>query len=150
MVANLFGNAEVGAVVGAELVGVHGVGHIALDHEVAEVVKECGVIVFSPQKTFCKGYLLVGVVPCGVVFWIDGNVLVLRISVEGRTRIVSLAVECDATHSTIQLAEGSAIAVERSFQAQGHDEAYLGNMCGNGGIEVQRLRDGTIGYRCDG
>ena len=87
-------------------------------HEVLEVVIQCGIVVLRPQELLCEGYHRVGIVPCGVILWID---------------------------IALEVAETLAIAVERTLDAQGHDETNLGNVRSDGGVEVEGLRDGTVG-----
>ena len=123
MVANFLGNTEVGRIVGTDTVGVQDVGRIALDYQVAKVIIQGGIVVLGPKEHLCKWYLLIGFVPCRVIFGIYGNELVLRRAVVRCASVFPLTIEHDATHCIVQFADGLVVVVERCFNAQGNDES---------------------------
>ena len=146
VVANFLGDAEVGRIVGTDTVRIQDVGRITLDHQVAKIVIQGGIVVLGPKECLRKWYLFIGLVPCRVVFGIYGNELVFRRAVVCCACIFAPIVKHDATHRTIQFTNGLMIVVERCFNAQGNDESYLWNMRRDSRVEVQRFRYGAVGY----
>ena len=114
VVANLLGDAEVGRIVGTDAIGVEHIAVVGAHHKVVEVVVEMNVVFLGPLVAFQKGNALIRIVPRAIVFWIECLVFVVEV-----------------------VAQGTAVVIEAAFYAQRHDKSYLGNMRGNGGVEVQ-------------
>jgi hypothetical protein len=96
MVANLFGYTQVGTVVTAYPVGVHGIGVVGTYHQLRQVIEQHGVVVLCPKEGLGKRYAFVRIVPGGVVLRINGYILVLGCSVIGSTRVLSVIGQNDS------------------------------------------------------